>query len=376
MKKLLVMAPLFYPQKNGGGPPVSIMNVVQAVKNDFEIYVISHNFEIGDDKPLEGVNDGWNTFDFGKVCYLPRNEYNPKSIYKVICEVNPDIIYQNSFFSYKVVFPALRYKKRNKNVGIMIAPRGEVCENRFNKGKLKKTVYSKVLRIFGYLKDVYFQATGVEEVKDTARFLGVAEEKIYNINNFSYADDRYIQPIEKKKGELKLCFIARIQDTKNLLYGIERLKNVKGNVTYDVYGPVENKPYYDRCFSVQLPENVTLNYCGFVEHDEVGKTVSKYHAYYMPTLGENYGHSIVEGMIYKRPIIISDTTPWNSINEANGGVAIPLDKPEQFEQAIERFCDMEQAEYDEVCENAKKYIDSQLKIDEIIKQYIDCFNEI
>ena len=62
--------------------------------------------------------------------------------------------------------------------------------------------------------------------------------------------------------------------------------------------------------------------------------------------------------------------------EANGGVAIPLDKPEQFEQAIERFCDMEQAEYDEVCENAKKYIDSKLKIDEIIKQYIDCFNEI
>lgn len=376
MKKLLIMASLFYPQKNGGGPPVSIMNVIQAIKNEFKVYVISHNHEVGDTKPLDGVVNGWNKFEFGKVYYLPHDEYTTSNIYKLICEIKPDVIYQNSFFSHQDVFASLRYKKKNKSVGIMVAPRGEVCENRFNKGKLKKTVYTTLLRTLGYLKDVYFQATGIEEVNDTARFLGISKRMIYNINNFSYVNESFISPIEKKKGELKLCFIARIQDTKNLLYGIERLKNIKGNVTYDVYGPIENKPYYDQCFSVELPENVTLNYCGFVDHDEVGKTISKYHAYYMPTLGENYGHSIVEGMIYERPIIISDTTPWNEINEANGGVAVPLDKPELFEQAIERFCDMEQEEYDKVCENAKNFIDSKLKIDEIIKQYVDCFNEV
>ena len=42
MKKLLIMASLFYPQKNGGGPPVSIMNVIQAIRNEFEIFVITH----------------------------------------------------------------------------------------------------------------------------------------------------------------------------------------------------------------------------------------------------------------------------------------------------------------------------------------------
>ena len=32
--------------------------------------------------------------------------------------------------------------------------------------------------------------------------------------------------------------------------------------------------------------------------------------------------------------------------------------------------------YDEICENAKAFIDSKLKIDEIVKQYVDCFNEV
>ena len=72
MRKLLIMASLFYPQKNGGGPPVSIMNVVQAIKGKFDIYIISHNHEVGDTKPLPGVNDGWNDFEFGKVYYFPQ----------------------------------------------------------------------------------------------------------------------------------------------------------------------------------------------------------------------------------------------------------------------------------------------------------------
>ena len=69
-KKVLIMASLFWPQKNGGGPPISIMNIVRAIKNDFSIYIISNNHEVGEKEPLEGVISGWNEFDFGKVYYV------------------------------------------------------------------------------------------------------------------------------------------------------------------------------------------------------------------------------------------------------------------------------------------------------------------
>lgn len=376
MRKLLIMASLFYPQKNGGGPPVSIMNVVQVIKDEFEIFIISKNHEVGLTEKLAGIEQGWTTYDFGKVYYFNHGNHTVQNVFQLIREINPDVIYQNSFFSFDDVIPVLLYKKRNKQVGLVIAPRGEMCENRFAVGKIKKEVYIKTLKLLGLLKNVKYQATGDEEKHDIERYLGVESENIYNINNFSVADENAVCKLEKQVGVLKLCFIARIQDTKNLLYGIERLKKVCGQVEYDVYGPIENKEYYEKCFSVKLPTNVRVNYCGTVNHDDVGKVVSQYHVYYMPTIGENYGHSIVESMLYARPVVISNMTPWTSINEVSGGYAIPLEQPEIFEQKLNELCQMDDGEYQKMCAVAKKYICEKLNIKQITNQYITCFNEV
>jgi len=376
MRKLLIMASLFYPQKNGGGPPVSIMNIVQAIKEKFEIYIISHNYEVGQKEALTGIVDGWNTFDFGKVYYFPYGKHTPKNIYKLICEIAPDVIYQNSFFSYDDVFPVLKYKKRHTNVGVVIAPRGEICENRLKSKRLKKVLYIEFLKRMGYLKNIYFQATGQDEEKEIEKFLHISQEKIFNINNFSYVQEKHLSPIEKSKGSLRMCFIARIQETKNLLYAIERLKKVRGDIVYDIYGPIENKPYYEKCLAVSLPINIRVNYCGCVEHDKVGATLSQYHVYYMPTIGENYGHSIVESLLHGRPILISDKTPWNEVNENSAGYAVSLDNPEEFERIIEELCLMENQTFQAMCDSAKKFINEKLRIEEIVEQYIHCFNGV
>lgn len=376
MKKLMVMASLFYPQKNGGGPPVSIMNVVQAIKNDFDIYIISKNHEVGSTEKLPGIEQGWKEYDFGRVFYFDHGQHTVPNIYKLICEIHPDVIYQNSFFSYDDVLPVLLYKRKYRNAGVVIAPRGEVCEKRFAAGKLKKSLYIWVLKGAGLLRNVKYQATGDEEFRDIQRFIGTPEGDIYNINNFSHVNEDNVTSIEKRPGELKLCFIARIQNTKNLLYGIERLKKFHGNVKYDIYGPIENQEYYNKCFSVKLPSNVKVTYCGAVDHDDVGKVISRYHAFYMPTIGENYGHSIVEAMMYARPVIISDMTPWTSINEAGGGYAIALDHPESFEKSLDELCRMDDTAYQKMCRAAKTYINRQLNLEKIIHQYIACFNEV
>ena len=112
MKKLLIMASLFWPQKKSGGPPISIMNLVQSVKDKFDIYIISKNHEINDDKPLEGIFPGWNKFEFGKAFYTSKDEHTFKIITGLIENVEPDVIYQNSFFSIDDLLPVLAYKKK------------------------------------------------------------------------------------------------------------------------------------------------------------------------------------------------------------------------------------------------------------------------
>lgn len=374
MKKLLIMASLFWPQKNSGGPPISIMNLVQSVKERFDIYIISKNHEINDDRPLEGIVSGWNQFEFGKAYYTSKDEHTFKNISRLIEDVEPDVIYQNSFFSIDDLLPVLIYKKKHKNVKIIVAPRGEFYPERFQIGKLKKTVYGKLFQYSGLLKDVYFQGTGAEECMQEKEFLGISDDHLMNIQNISLPVKELHSSIEKKPNELKLVYIARVHPTKNTLKAIEWLGGLSGYIQYDIYGSIENKMYWKQCQEAiaKLPQNITVRYMGVIDHDQVASTIAGYHAYYMPTNGENFGHSIVEAMIMGKPVIISDQTPWTDVN-GNGGYAIPLNDEKAFIAKLKELVEMNEDIYSVLSKQIENYIKDKLNVDDIIHQYIMAF---
>lgn len=375
MKKLLIMASLFWPQKNSGGPPVSIMNLVKSIEGRFETYIVSKNHELGDDKPLPGIQVGWNTFSFGKAYYVPHGQHSFNNIMKLIDQVQPDVIYQNSFFSYDDLFPVLIYKRKNQNVKVIVAPRGEFYPERLQKGKLKKMVYSSLLRLSGLLRDVHFQGTGQEECNQCAKLLGTPESHLLDIQNLSVVGIPAQEVIEKSPGTIRLVYIARVHPTKNILNAIRWLDSVRGNVAFDIFGPIEGEEYWQQCQSAiaALPNNIRVDYKGMVAHDQVTDVISGYHGYYMPTTGENFGHSIVESLLVGRPVVISDQTPWTDV-QGVGGYAFPLNQPEQFSAAIEELCAMGQAEFDALCEGAKVYIRKKLNTEETVAQYIRAFD--
>lgn len=375
MKKLLIMASLFWPQKNSGGPPISIMNLVQSVKEQFDIYIISKNHEINDDRPLEGIRPGWNQFDFGKAFYTPRGEHGFGEISRLIEEVAPDVIYQNSFFSLDDLLPVLVYKKKHKNVKVIVAPRGEFYPQRLQVGRAKKTVYGKVFGLSGLLKDVYFQGTGEEECRQVQDFLGVPADHLLNIQNLSIpAQGRYAGP-DKQPGSLRLVYIARIHPTKNTLKAIQWLGGLSGEIQYDIYGSIENETYWEQCQAAiaGLPDNIRVRHMGVIDHDQVAATIAGYHAYYMPTTGENFGHSIVEAMLMGKPVVISDQTPWTDVN-GNGGFAIPLHEERAFVDALNELVEMDAGRYSALAGQIEKYITGKLDVDGIIRQYIAAFD--
>ena len=376
MTKILIMASLFWPQKKGGGPPISIMNLVLSIKDDFDIYIISKNHEINEDKPLEGVHDGWNQFSFGKAYYVPKGKHSLKNILSLIDFVSPDIIYQNSFFSADDMLPVLIYKKKHKNVKIVVAPRGEFYPERLSQGRLKKKTYGYVLKYTGMLKDVFFQGTNQDECRQIKENLHIPDRYLLNIQNIAAVSAKSEKILQKKRGELRLVYIARIHPTKNLLNAIRWLSKVRGEVIYDIYGSVEDEEYWMQCRNIidKLPDNIQVNYKGMVEHDRVSEVISDYHAYYMPTTGENFGHSIVEALLTGRPVIISDQTPWTDVNSV-GSYAISLEKPEKFIESLNKMTEISGDAYMQICEKAKQYIDQKLDNQSIIKQYKKAFGE-
>ncbi len=375
MKKLLIMASLFWPQKNSGGPPVSIMNLVQSVQHEFEIYIIANNHELNDNKPLPGIAEGWNEFSFGKAWYVPHGQHTVRHISALIRQVQPDVIYQNSFFSYNDLLPVLLYKKRNPQVRVVVAPRGEFYPERFRRGHTKKSWYCRVLRASRLLSDVYFQGTGEDECNQVACHLGVPGSHLLNIQNLSVVGTVAHTAIKKEPGQLTLAYIARIHPTKNTLQAIRWLGQVGGNITYNLYGPIEDEEYWRQCQEAikDLPNTVRVAYRGVVDHTVIAQILADSHAYYMPTAGENFGHSIVESLLVGRPVVISDQTPWNDVN-GKGGYVCPIGDGDSFASALNRLCEMGQSEYDTLCTGAKTYIEQKLNTQETVSKYIKAFD--
>ena len=259
---------------------------------------------------------------------------------------------------------------------MIVAPRGEFYPERIQIGRMKKLVYGKLFQCSRLLKDVYFQGTGSEECMQVQAFLGIPQDHLLNIQNISLPVRGLQCSMEKIPGELKLVYIARIHPTKNTLKAIEWLGWLTGRVQYDIYGSIENEAYWKQCEETiaRLPENITVRYMGVIEHSEVAPTITGYHAYYMPTTGENFGHSIVEAMLMGKPIVISDQTPWTDVN-GNGGFAIPLSDEKAFVDALQTLCNMDDSSYRIFEERIQNYIEQRLDVEDIVRSYVRAFEK-
>jgi glycosyltransferase involved in cell wall biosynthesis len=247
MKRLLILASIFPPQKKGGGPAVSLFNLVRSIKDNYDIYIISHNHEIGNQKPLDGIKNGWNKFDYGNVYYFGYGKDKYIRIGRIIKEIQPDIVYLNSFFSFHYIISALLFHKKNKHVRTIIAPRGELCRNALNMKAIKKYFFLLLLRLFNLLSDINWHATSEIESFDLKNILSIPPGKIYNIMNFPGIKVESYYPSTKIRDRLKMIYLSRIQRKKNLLQGLNYLRCQKGNIFLDIYGPIEEEEYWKRC---------------------------------------------------------------------------------------------------------------------------------
>lgn len=371
MKVLIVMGG-FFPGQKFGGPPVSVDNFCSLLKNECDCFIVTSNHDMDNNNVYPNIHSGWNNRGNCKVLYLSDKEYRYKKFEAVIKEISPDIIYLQGLFQYCVI-PCLRLAKKY-NISVMLAPRGELCSGAFKK-KYKKIPYIVFLRTFNLLKNVHFQSTSNEESVAIKKYLKAENDKIHFLTNIpSIPNKQYIHE-DKRSGEGKFVFISRIHPKKNLISAIEYLKNVDGDVKFDIYGPIEDKEYWNNCEKkiAELPKNVSVKYCGVLNHDKIHETFSKYNAFLFPTYSENYGHVIAESLFVGTTVIISDNTPWTDINDKNVGWAISLENKDKFTEAIQCIIDQSSDDYKKQIHLVKKYIEMKSNLIEVKKNYKDAF---
>jgi glycosyltransferase involved in cell wall biosynthesis len=72
--------------------------------------------------------------------------------------------------------------------------------------------------------------------------------------------------------------------------------------------------------------------------------MKNYDLFFLPTLGENYGHVIFEALASGVPVLISDRTPWQNLKTLGVGTDMPIGDPHDFAKEIDAFSKMSDGE--------------------------------
>lgn len=368
----------YLPGTKAGGPVRSVFSLLSAMKKHYDFYVITTNCDLGNQKPYDAIIPDSLIFEENvHYFYFSKEKKQSNEILKLLADIKPDLIYLNSFWSYDLSIKIVRLRSKNAIAcPVLLAPRGMLGKGALGIKSAKKKLFLSVAKLLGWYKEICFHATQQQERRDISALF--PQNKIWIAPNIS-AGEEIINSCPKSKDHLKLFYLSRISPVKNLKFALNILKEVDREFTiqYDIYGNLEDLAYWLECQNLikTMPSNIKVTYKRELQFNEVQSTISNYHALFLPTLNENFGHSIVESLLSGCPVIISDQTPWNDVEKNGAGYAISLDNPEKFLKAISDIADLNQEEFSLMSKNANKYISQKINIIEIVSQYKNMFND-
>ena len=377
-KNIAVLIDWYLPGNKAGGPVKSIYSLLNVLNEQYDFFVITRNNDLGSFAPYKNVEcNKWTKFKDTTIYYFSNENLNKNNLAAVINEISPDFVYLNSFWSYFFSIVPLQLKKKNKiSAKIILAPRGMLSKGALSIKPLKKKLYLFLSKFNKLYNDILFHATTYNEEKEIQNYFPKAVIKIAsNVNSTIISQHK---KNEKQSDELKLFYLSRVARVKNLLFALNILKEVQtsGQITYDIYGSLEDETYWKECETLikNLPPNIKVNYKYEIDYEDVPVVISNYHFLFLPTLNENFGHTIVESLINACPVIISDQTPWNDVNKNNGGFAISLANKEEFKSSITKALQMNETEYKKMSKNCVTFIGQKINTTQNIKAYNELFS--
>ncbi|MCV2368251.1 glycosyltransferase family 4 protein [Roseateles oligotrophus] len=371
---VLVFAAFYVPGYRGGGPIRSIENMVARLSDEFEFLIVSSDRDLDDKRSYENVNvDSWNEIGPSKVFYASPSVGSFLNLIRLLREIKYDILYLNSFFGVKFsILPLfilwLRLAARKP---VVLAPRGEFSSGALKLKSWKKSVYIKLARHFGIYRDVIWHASTDFESVDIKRTFEVEAGSIVQASNMLVAADLLSSGLlnggissacgGRGAGCLSVCFLSRLSPKKNLGFALNILAHVSVPMRFTIYGPLEDPDYWRLCKNLidELPKHITVTYAGSVPHEQVVTTLAKHDVFFLPTLGENFGHVFLEAWAAGVPVLVSDQTPWRDLERRKLGWDISLDVPADFVQALEEAALFDDVKWAHLRQECQKFANSQ-----------------
>ena len=357
---VLIFIRYYLPGFRSGGPVRSISNIVQALENEYDFYIVCLNLDHGKNDVYKDVTPGqWTMLGKARVWYQSERDTGLAFCLRTLWQIRPDMVYLNSLFDRQFSFIPFLSLGLGHSVPILLAPRGELSPGALGLKAKRKALFLYLVRFIKFYSSVIWHASSSTEQVHISKVFAPDAGQLFLASNLLGIDQKsFTRTRLKKPGVLKIVIVARISPMKNTLTAIRIASQLKGEIELDLWGPMENKKYWAACqLQIQrCPPNITVRHQGEVLHEKLHKLLHGYDLMLMPTLGENFGHSIIEALSAGLPVIISDRTPWKNLMAAGVGADLPLNNETEFVRQLERFEAMGERDMDQVRNVCRRYV--------------------
>ncbi len=366
---VFITIPWFLPAYKAGGPVQSIANLVNNFQEGIEYRIFCGNKDLNSDEALPVQTDQWLDLNEHTKVWYASDEIS-KNLTDQTELLKPDVVFMIGIFSWHFNLVPLFYSKAPLKI---LSVRGMLHAGALAQRKLKKQLFLTGMKLSGISKRIVFHATDETE----RAFIHAAfgnEIKVKIAKNFGRKITAQL-PVQKERAVLKLVTVALISPMKNHLKVLQALAEITSVIEYSIYGPVKDPAYWESCLQQikLLPENITVKYHGETDPAFVENMLAQHHLFIMPSESENFAHAIYEALSAGKPVITSNGTPWNGLQDAEAGINTNVDVP-GIANAISYFAEMNNETYLRFVNGAKTYVASKTNDEYINEQYKNLFS--
>lgn len=376
---ILIFTRYYLPGFRAGGPVRSVANLVFALNTVFDFRIVCYERDLGSNQSYPNIKIGqWQKVNGAMVRYASMHELGFSFCKRMFYEIKPDVIYLNSLFDLEFSIKPFFALGRGAATPIVLSPRGELSPAALNIKPLRKLFFLKVLYAIRAYENISWHACSKLEAEFINQHFLPKSREVFLASNLPELHQVKIRRNSSKiSGKLRIAMVARISPMKNTIAAIRIACQLSGYIELDFWGLLEDKEYWAACqreINLCSPE-IKINYRGEVEHEKLHALLCEYDALLLPTLGENFGHSIIESLNAGLPVVISDRTPWRNLERDGVGVDLPLDDLTAFANALAKYQSMNEMEMALVRLNCKRYAAEWQFMNAKLDDYTKMFNE-
>lgn len=326
--KLLFILGTFFPAQ-AGGPDSSIYWLNKAflnLRHKCECLVLSFFYSLNqkDIKKYKIVPNKICKINGVKVIFLKFTFFRILSLsfYKFLFFnlKKYDIVHLNSFF-FPITFISAFFLNFF-NMKYCISLRGELEEHAFKNNFLKKKLFLNIFKHI-YKKAIFFHYTTTNEKVKSEKILG----KKFNYEIFPNYITKETSKMQKNKKRDRYLYLGRLHPKKNIETIISAYKKF-----------IEKSKSAKKLYLVGTGEEIYVNKLkNYVDKLSVNKKIifigkkdyiskfdilnrSKFLIFFSKT--ENFGNVILESLVCKTPVIVSNNLPWVDIKKFRTGYFI------------------------------------------------------